>query len=170
MKKYDTKKLTLTAILFALALVFSLIENAIPPIFSAVPGVKLGLSNIVIMFSLFIVGKAQTVSISVLKSLFVLILRGLVASFLSLLGGIFSILIMTILILIFKEKISYTILSISGAIFHNLGQFIAISILYTTTSFIAYLPILIISGIVAGTITSILLKTLMPVFKRFDFK
>lgn len=119
-----TKKLVLTALFFALALVLSLIENSLPPIPIAVPGLKLGLSNIVVMYTLFFLGKASAFSVAVLKAGFAVFTRGVIAGFLSLCGGLFSIGIMLILMLFFKEKISYLILSISGAIFHNLGRFL----------------------------------------------
>lgn len=159
-------KLVLTGILFAFALVLSYLENSLPPIAIPIPGVKLGLSNIVVMFSLFFVGKTQAISIVFLKAIFVFATRAFTASILSLCGGILSVLVMIILMIIFKEKVSYLILSISGAIFHNLGQILAISLLYSTMSFWAYIPILIISGVIAGSITSVLLKLLLPAFKN----
>ena len=161
-----TYKLVLTAILFAFALVLSLAENALPPVPVPVPGVKLGLSNIVVMFSLFFVGKSQAFSIAVLKAIFVFLTRGFTASFLSLCGGVLSLIIMLLLILTFKEKISYLMLSIFGAVFHNIGQFFAISFLYSTMSLWAYIPLLIISGILAGITTSVLLKLVLPAFKK----
>ncbi len=168
--KTNTQKMVLTAILFSMALVLSLVENFLPPVAIPVPGVKLGLSNIVVMFSLFFVGKPQAFSIAVLKSLFVFMIRGVTAAFLSLCGGLLSIAIMTLIIFIFKDKVSYLVISIFGAVFHNIGQFIAISILYTTMSLWAYLPFLIIAGIIAGIVTSVLLRFILPAYKKLGLK
>ena len=159
------RRMVLTGLLFAVILVLSILENELQiPV--PVPGVKLGLSNIVVMYSLFFVGKGDATLLAVLKALFVFLTRGAVASLLSLCGGILSITIMILLLLIFKEKISYLSISIFGAVFHNLGQFIAISLLYTSLYLWAYLPVLLISGVIAGVATSILLKFSLPALKR----
>jgi len=165
-----TKMLVLTGLLFALALVFSMIENAIPPLPITVPGVKFGLSNIVVMFALFFIGTKEAFAIAVLKSIFVILVRGAVAGFLSFFGGVFSVIVMASLILIFRTKISYLIVSIFGSIFHNIGQFIAISIVYTSLGLWAYIPILLISGVVAGIITATMLRILLPAFKKLGIK
>lgn len=165
-----TKQLTLTGLLFALALVLSVVENTVPAMVIPVPGVKLGLSNIVVMFALFFVGKGQAFSLAILKAFFVFLVRGTVAAFLSLCGGIFSLVIMMLLLIIFKEKISYTVVSIFGSIFHNVGQFIAISIIYTSIGLWAYLPILIIAGVIAGIITATLLRIILPALKKLDLR
>lgn len=163
------RRMVLTGLLFAVILVLSVVENQLQlPV--PVPGVKLGLSNIVVMYSLFFVGKRQAILLTILKSLFVFLSRGAVASFLSLCGGILSIAIMILLLLIFKDKISYFAISIFGAVFHNLGQFVAISLLYTSLYLWAYLPVLLVSGVIAGFATSTLLKFSLPALKRLGLK
>lgn len=163
------KRMVLTGLLFAVVLVLAVLENELQiPV--PVPGVKLGLSNIVVMYSLFFVEKKEALLLAVLKALFVFLTRGAVASFLSLCGGLLSVLAMILFLLIFKEKISYLMVSILGAVFHNIGQIIAISILYTNIYLWAYFPVLLISGIVAGIATSTLLKVTLPALKRLGFK
>lgn len=163
------RQMVLTGLLFAVVLVLSILENQLPmPV--PVPGVKLGLSNIVVMYSLFFVGKKQAFLLAVLKSLFVFMTRGAVAALLSLCGGVLSILMMTMLLLIFKDKISYLILSIAGAVFHNVGQFIAICLLYTSLNLWVYLPVLLISGVIAGVATSTLLKFSLPALQRVGLR
>ncbi|MDF2883594.1 MAG: putative rane protein [Clostridiaceae bacterium] len=161
-----TKDLVLTALLFAMALVLSVIENSLPPILVQIPGVKIGLSNIAVMHALFFLGKRQAFSIAVLKAFFVFITRGFVASVLAFSGGILSIIVMSILMFIFRERISYLILSIFGAVFHNIGQFIAISFIYSNMFLWVYLPVLLISGVLAGIATSVLLRFILPALKR----
>jgi Predicted membrane protein len=161
-----TRKLVLTALLFAMALILSIVESSMPPLIVSVPGVKFGLSNIVVMYALFFVGKKEAFIIATLKAFFVFITRSLVAALLSFCGGMLSILIMCFLIYIFKDKISYLLLSVNGAVFHNIGQFIAITVIYTNLYLWVYLPVLLISGVLAGIATATLLKFIMPALKR----
>ncbi len=165
-----TNELTLTAILFAVALILSLVEMMLPPMPMMVPGMKLGLSNIVVMYALFFVGRSSALSIILLKSAFVLLMRGAFAGFLSFCGGVISMLIMVILISIFKDKVSYLLLSIFGAIFHNMGQLLAISFMITNLYLWVYLPVLILAGIIAGFATATLLKVVLPTLQKLGLR
>jgi len=161
-----TQMLVLTSLIFAAALVLAIVENMLPPLPIAVPGIKFGLSNIAVMYALFFLGKRQAYTIGILKAVFVFVTRGGIAGLLSLSGGILSITVMILLMAIFREKITYLIISIFGAVFHNIGQFIVITVIYTGMNMIAYLPVLLISGLAAGIVTSTLLKFIMPAFQR----
>ena len=161
-----TQQLVLAAMIFATALVLSIIENMLPPLPIAVPGVKFGLSNIAVMYALFFLGWKQAYSIAVLKAIFVFITRGAIAGALSLSGGILSITIMLLLFLLMKDKISYFSISIFGALFHNIGQFFVIALLYTGVNIWPYLPVLLVSGVIAGMVTSTLLRFIVPAFQR----
>ena len=161
-----TQMLVLTSLMFAAALVLAIVENMLPPLPIAVPGVKFGLSNIAVMYALFFLGKKQAYTIGILKSAFVFVTRGGIAGLLSLSGGILSITAMILLMVIFRGKVSYLIISIFGAIFHNIGQFIVITIIYAGMNMWAYLPVLLVSGLAAGIVTSTLLKFIMPAFQR----
>lgn len=167
-KKYNTNNLTLLALLFALAIVLMLIENLIPPIPTLPPGVKIGLSNIVLMYCLFFINKKSAFVILMLKSLFVLITRGLVYFLFSFFGGFLSLIITIILLSISNNKISYLALSIISAITHNMAQLIVCVILLKEWSCFYYAPILIISGIVMGSITGIVLRVMIPAMKRVN--
>jgi heptaprenyl diphosphate synthase len=162
----DTRRLVLTGLLFAVALVLSVLEDVIPPLPIPVPGVKFGLSNIAVMYALFFLKRSQAYTIAALKSIFVLITRGLVAAALSFAGGILSLTVMLIMIILFKNKVTYLVLSMFGAIAHNIGQLIAISIIYTGMYLWAYLPVLLFSGAAAGIITAVLLKTALPMLNK----
>lgn len=163
-----TRRLVLTSLLFAMAIVLSFVENSLPPIMTAVPGVKFGLSNIAVMYALFFVGKKEAFSIAILKSFFVFFIRGFVAAVLSFSGGFLSVLIMLLLIYIFRDRISYLLLSVCGAISHNIGQFVAITIIYSNLYLWVYLPVLLISGVLAGVATATMLKFILPALKRLD--
>lgn len=165
-----TKGLVLTALLFAIAIVLSIIENSLPSIVIGVSGVKLGLSNIAVMYTLFFLTRKQAFIVAILKSFFVFLTRGAIAGALSLTGGIMSLIIMIILMLIFKKKISYLIISIFGAVFHNVGQLFAVSFIFTSIYIWAYLPVLLFAGVLAGIATSTLLKFILPAFEKLGLK
>ncbi|MGI6752166.1 MAG: Gx transporter family protein [Anaerovoracaceae bacterium] len=165
-KMNKTHSMVLTAMIFATALVLAIVENMMPPLPLTVPGVKFGLSNIAVMYALFFLGTKQAYLIAILKGGFVFITRGVVAGVLSFFGGMLSVTVMLLLLLIFKERISYLSISIFGALSHNIGQFLVIVVLYAGVNMLPYLPILIISGIIAGIITSTLLRFILPAFKR----
>jgi len=164
-----TQRLVLTSLFFAIAIILSVVENSLPPLPIAVPGVKFGLSNIAVMYVLFFIGRKEAYAVALLKAVFVFATRGWIASVLSLSGGVLSLSVMIVLLMLFKEKISYLILSISGAIFHNMGQLIAVSIVYTNLYLLYFFPVLIITGILAGIITSVLLNVIKPALKRVGF-
>ena len=165
-KRDKTRILVLTGLIFAMAIVLSIVENALPPLSIPVPGVKIGLSNIAVMYALFFLGKSRAFMIAVLKASFVFMTKGGIAGLLSLSGGLLSLAVMFMLMILFKDRITCFILSVFGAIFHNIGQFIVVSIVFAELFLWAYLPVLLISGAIAGILTSVLLKSIMPAFKR----
>jgi heptaprenyl diphosphate synthase len=164
--KNKTQVLVLTAMIFAAAIVLAIVENTLPALPIAVPGVKFGLSNIAVMYALFFLGRKQAYTIAVLKAAFVFITRGAIAALLSFSGGVLSITVMILLMALFKERISYLVISIFGAVFHNVGQFIVITVIYTGMNIWAYFPVLLISGLIAGIATSTLLRFIMPALQR----
>ena len=164
--KDRTHKMVLTGLIFAVALVLAIVENTLPAVPAPVPGVKFGLSNIAVMYALFFLGKKPAYAIGVLKACFVFVTRGAIAGLLSLSGGLLSITIMIVLILLFREKITYLMISIFGAVFHNVGQFLVIVLIYAGMNFWAYLPVLLVSGLAAGIVTATLLRFIMPALNR----
>lgn len=165
-----TKYITLMGFMLTLIIVLSILEGFIPALPYLPPGVKLGLSNIVTMYALFFMGKRYAFTLALIKSLFICILRGATAGVLSFCGGILSISVIILLIALFNKKISYLILSISGAIFHNVGQLIAVSILLNSNYVFYYFPFLLVAGIIMGFITGTILKTVMPAFENIFIK
>ncbi len=164
MKQFSKAKyISYMAMLLTLIVVLSIFESMLPPFPMLPPGVKIGLANIVTMYTIFFIGKKEAFILNIAKGVFVLITRGFTAGILSLCGGILSICVIIVLTFIFKKKISYMILSIAGAISHNIGQLIAIIIIMNNKYTAYYLPVLLIAGIIMGSITGILLKTLLPV-------
>ena len=162
----STRKLAHMSILLAMALVLSTVEHMLPPIPFAPPSVRLGLANIVTMYTMFYMNWRSAVMLAFLKSLFVLLMRGVTAGVLSLAGGLCSVFAMLILAAVFKENVSYLILSVVGAIAHNFAQIAMASIIMESNLMIIYWPILLVSGVIFGTITGIALRSVMPYFSR----
>jgi heptaprenyl diphosphate synthase len=170
-KKRDTayvKRLALMGVLFALAVVLSIIEGFIPvPV--PVPGVRLGLANIVVMFALLQLRKRDALALVVLKALFAAATRGAVAGALSLSGGFLSFCVMALILTFRSEKSTYLLISVTGAVFHNIGQILTASLILDTFLW-PYFPVLLLSGIVTGFATSVLLKLTSPAFQRLHLK
>ena len=153
-------------ILSAQALALSFLENLLPAMPFLPPGVKLGLSNIVTMFTAGAMGFSSALTVTLIKSLFVLLTRGATAFFMSLGGGLLSTVAMCLMIKFAKNKFGYIGVAVVSAICHNLGQ-LAVSIIVTkTTAFVYYTPVLLLSGIVMGVITGAVLKAVMPLLMK----
>lgn len=168
MNKRPAKKVAFLGLLFALALVLSFVESAIPVSGFLPAGVKPGLSNIVTMYAVFFWGYGEAFSIAVLKSLFVFITRGATAAFLSVSGGVFSVLLM-LLLLLPKRKLSYLVISMFGSVAHNLAQLLAASVLLGSDA-LYYAPVLVVSGVLMGVLTGILLRAVLPALGRLREK
>ncbi len=167
--KDKTKYIAFMGMLFALAIALSIFESVISSFIALPPGVKIGLSNIVVMYALLFMGKSKALLLVFLKAVFAFLTRGLIAGALSLTGGITSIIVLLLLFNLAVKK-QYYIFSICGAIAHNLGQLLLIRLLLSTSYSLFYAPVLIISGVIMGAITSISLKVLMPVLENLNIK
>ncbi len=145
----NIKKLTILALFTALALILSLVDSMLPPPVP-VPGVKLGLSNIVVLFVLLRYEKKDAAIVLIVKILLASFFTVQFSSFFySLAGGVFSLLIMICFLKIFGNRL-IPLTSIAGAIFHNLGQFAVALLILRTAGLLTYLPFLMISGMVTG--------------------
>jgi len=154
------------AMMMAVIMVLSILEHVLPPLPFLPPNVRLGLSNIVTMYTLFSLGRRYALLLAVLKSGFVLLMRGVTAGLLSISGGLLSVAVIILLTLIFRNKVSYLILSVAGAVTHNFGQIIMASAILETDLFSVFWPILLIAGTLIGVLTGTLLRVAMPVMDR----
>ena len=168
MRNRKTKNVALSGLLFALALALSFIESTIAPLLGLMPGIKIGLANVVVMYALFFMGTRQALLLVVLKAFFVFLTRGAVAGFLSLSGGLLSLFIM-VLLQHLPVKPTYFILSVCGAVFHNMGQLIAASLVLSSAFALGYAPVLLISGLVMGAVTSLSLKAVLPALQKLEY-
>lgn len=158
------KKITTCGILAALAMVISLLERYVP-MDIILPGLKLGLANIVTVYAIVKIGKKEAFMIYLVRVLVVSAVSGRLASLLfSILGGFFAWCIMCILSKYLDKSISIVGLSIVGAAFHNIGQIIAGFITIGSFTIISYLSYLLILSIPIGFITGSLLSVLLKKF------
>jgi len=150
----NTKKIAYLGLLIALAFVFSYIEFLIP-VNIGVPGAKLGLANLVIIVALYTLNEKDAFVLSMIRIVLVGFTFANLASMLySLAGGILSFAAMVIARK--TKKLSITGVSVLGGVFHNIGQIIMAIWVVKTVSLIYYLPVLLVSGIVAGIAIGIL--------------
>lgn len=156
--------------LFGLAIVLGIFESTISGFMGLPPGIKLGLANVVVLYALYFLGAKRAVLLVILKAGFAVLTRGAVAGILSFSGGMLSFLVMALLLLP-KKKVSILMVSIAGAIVHNLGQFIvAYFILGLGTALFIYFPILLVSGIVMGVLTATTFTFLIPALKKMGIQ
>ena len=163
----NTKKITLIAILSALAVVLSIAESMLLPDVSFFPpGAKPGLANIVVMFAASFLGSIPAFFITLLKSLFVFITRGTTAFFMSIGGGVLSTCVLCALLKFKKLPMSFTGIGIICAVFHNAGQLLCACIVTGTFSLLNYAPLLILFGAVTGFLTGTVLKYTIPALSK----
>ena len=166
MQNSKAKEVALGGVLFALALALSFLESIITPLLGLMPGIKLGLSNVVVMYAMFFMGARQAYTLCLLKAFFVLLTRGAVAGFLSLSGGLLS---LTVMLVLCRLPVTDYILSVCGSVFHNLGQLLAASLVLKNAFTLAYAPILLISGLLMGALTARGLETILPALRRLGY-
>ena len=143
-----SRALTRYALLVALAMVLSWLESLVP-LSLAVPGVKLGLANLVVIFTLYKLGPRQAAIISLVRVLLVTFTFGNAFSFAySLAGAALSLLVM--LLLQRTGKFSMLGVSIAGGVCHNIGQILVAMAVLGTAELMWYLPALLAAGIAAG--------------------
>lgn len=148
MKKSKATRVAYTGMLVALAFVLSYVE-ALIPISLGVPGVKMGLANLVVMVALYTLGAGQAFVLSMVRIVLVGFTFGSMASMMySLAGGLLSFVVMAISkrLDLFSQKG----VSILGGVFHNIGQILMAMAVVENGKLIYYLPVLLISGVLAG--------------------
>ena len=164
------RRLAQMGLLFALAMALSFLESLLPALPMLPPGIRLGLSTIVTMYALFVLGSVSGYTIAVLKSLFVLLTRGAVAAAMSMAGGIASVTVMLLLSLLPGMKKQCLLLSIFGGAAHNMGQLVAARFIINNQYVWYYLPVLLAAGLLMGAITGMALKVVMPYLNRLNLK
>ena len=161
-----SKKISAIAVFTSLALIFGYIEAVIPFNFG-IPGVKLGLANIVTVTALYYFGVKEAVGISLIRVLLIGLLFGNAMSLIySLSGAAFS---LAVMILCKKLKLSTIGVSAMGGVFHNIGQLIAAAVMLNTSALLYYYPVLFISGLVTGIVIGVVSDQIIKrIRKRAD--
>ncbi len=164
-KNKSARYLTMLSMLTTIALMFSYVESFIPAL--PIPGAKIGLPNVVTLVALYSLGFWGTLAITLMRTTIAAFLfSSPVSWFYSVAGGIISLIVMFALMQIFKEKISFMAVSITGAIVHNIAQLCVAIIILETISIAALLPWLLIIAIPAGIVVGAAAKLLMKYFKQ----
>ena len=158
-----TKKVAFIGMSIALAMILSFVESQIP-LNAAIPGIKVGLPNLVMVFLLYRVGCKETIVVSIIRIILISLLFGNIQYFtFSVAGAVLSLVGM---ILLKKTNwFSCIAVSVTGGILHNVGQIIAACFWTQTAQIAYYLPVLLISGTIAGTVIGIVSGLLI---KRLD--
>ena len=152
--KAGTKKIALLGIMTAVALILAYLEAILPPLWSAVPGVKMGLPNLVIIFVLYRFGFKEAVAVSAIRLFTVSLLFGNVMTLAySAAGAVLSLILMVLLKKI--DNFSTVGVSVAGAVSHNLGQILVAVFLFDTVQLGYYMIILAITGSIAGVFIGI---------------
>ena len=158
-----TRKITVMAMCVALAMILSYVESQLPSL--GIPGVKMGLANIVVVFTLYRVGWKEAAGISLLRVLLVSLLFGHAASLMySASGAVLSLLGM--IALKKTDRLSCVAVSVIGGVLHNAGQILmAWALMGPNVAY--YLPVLILSGTVTGVAIGLVSALLI---RRIDLK
>lgn len=150
----------------ALAMIFSYLESLIPlPI--GIPGIKLGLANLLVVVAMYKLGTKEAFAISVVRIVLSGFLFGnLFAIIYSLAGGILSFAVMSIL----KRRESFSIFGVSmaGGVFHNVGQILIAMYVVETFSVAYYIPVLMIAGVFTGLVIGVAANEILKRLKNFE--
>ena len=163
-----TKRVAFLGLSIALAMILSFVESQIPALV-AIPGIKVGLPNLVIVFLLYKMSWKDATIVSIIRILLVSILftNNIMMLTFSIMGATLS---LASMILLKKTNWFSTItVSIVGGIFHNIGQIIAAILWTDTIGIVSYLPVLLVSGTVAGAVIGLISGMLVEKLKKWRF-
>jgi len=156
----NVRKLTTMAMLTAISMIVFLIEAQIPLPF-AVPGVKLGIANVITLYAIWTLGRREALAILLIRVFLGNIIAGnVMAMAYSRAGGLLCWVIMSLLKPIMKRS-QIWLMSILGALGHNAGQLAMAILISGTTTMIWYAPVLIVAAVVTGAFTGYLTQILL---------
>lgn len=153
--KRETKRLTALSLSVAVAMILSYVEFLLPPIWSAVPGIKLGLANVMIIFVLFKLGIKDAALVSFIRLLLSALLFGSVMTLAySAAGAVLSLAVMYIL----KKCGLFSVVGVSvgGGVFHNLGQILVAILILGTRELGYYMIVLTVTGTISGVFVGLM--------------
>ena len=152
--KMDIKKMAALAMFSVIALTIFMVESMIGPIVP-IPGIKLGLANIVTLLVLVLYGPKEALFVLIVRILLGSIFGGqMISFFYSLSGGVLCWLVMSLINALLNKKF-LVLTSMCGAAVHNIGQILAAIVITQSISVIAYLPVLMVSAMITGCFTGL---------------
>jgi heptaprenyl diphosphate synthase len=147
--RHPAKKIAFLGLCTSVALVLAYVESLLPPLFAAVPGIKLGLPNIALIFLLYRFGVKEAAAVSFVRMVAVALLFGNPMTFAySLAGGFLSLTAMAILRKL--DFLSVVGVSVAGGVLHNVGQILMAMLLLDTAELGYYLIVLTVTGTISG--------------------
>ena len=164
MRNKKTLQLTTMAFVIAFAMILSFVESRIPA-FVAIPGVKVGLANIAVIFTLYKLGVKEAITVSIIRVLLISMLFGSPVSLIYSISGA-TLSLATMILLKKLTPLTEVTISVTGGVMHNVGQIAAASFMLSTNVVIYYLPFLLVSGTIAGVVVGIASAILI---KRIKF-
>ena len=160
----SAKRIAKMSMLVALAIIFSYIEFLVP-INLGVPGIKLGLANLVIVIALYTMKTVDVWLISILRILILGFMFGSGMSIIySIAGAVLSLMVMCIIKRI--KGFSIVGVSIAGGVCHNIGQVLVAMVVVETTGILYYMPALLVAGVITGAIIGIVSKRVIAVVSK----
>ena len=165
MQNYKARQTALLGMLFALSMALSFLESMLTPFLGLMPAMKLGLSNLVVMYALLFLNTRTAAELVLLKALFALLTRGPTAGFLSLCGGVLSFLVLWGLLHLLASPGEF-IFTVSGALAHNIGQLLGASVLLSSAMALGYAPVLLVAGLCVGALSCVLSKALFAAMPK----
>lgn len=165
------KRVALCGLLTALALVLSLVERLFPlSAIIPIPGIKLGLANVVTLFALVRLRKRDAAAILLVRVTLASVFMGSVTSFLfALFGGLLSLAVTAALLPLRGRWFSLVGISIAGAAAHNIGQIGAAMLVLRSVYVAAYLPLLLLSALVMGLVTGLVCRSVLEHLEKISF-
>ena len=164
MRNGSAQRVAVSGLLTSLMLVLGLIERQFP-LTAAIPGIKLGLANLVVVVALYLLNARQALMISVVRILLVSFTFGNMAALLySITGGLLSFAVMVLCRRI--KGLSTMSVSVAGGISHNIGQILVAVFVVKNLNLLFYLPVLMIAGIITGLLIGLVAGLIIPSVRK----
>lgn len=165
--RLTTQRMTRLALLAAAAVVLGYIEGILSAFMLLPPGIKLGLANTVLLYSIYLLGPGYSVVLMILKVVLTGFMSGNLASafFYSMGGGALSLVMMLLARFLGRDNVSIVGVSVVGAVFHNVGQLLVAALILRTPGLMFYIFPLMIAAVVTGVITGLAGRQIVRVLK-----
>ena len=152
MRSQKARETAWTGMLFALAIALSYLESLMSPLLGLMPAIKLGLSNIVVMYALLFLRTRTALLLVLLKALFAFLTRGALS--------------LAVMLVLLQLPVSGYIFCAGSALAHNLGQLAGAAVLLSSAMALAYAPVLLAAGLIVGGISCILSRALFAALPK----